>query len=200
MTTKRRKVASRSRTPAIDPVVTEIIRNGVIAVTEEMKTNLMRTAYNIIIYEALDFTTGLFTPEGETVSIGIGLPMFIRGMAETVKAKIKHFGIREHQAGRHLRHQRRLHHRQPSQPHDLHAADLSQGQARRIFLLHGPLARYRRPDRRHDHRHLLGRAAGSDRQVSGPGPSSIRLSSTSSSKMCASRAAPWATCVRRSQR
>jgi N-methylhydantoinase B len=78
--------------PRIDPVVTEIVRNGVIAVTEEMKTNLMRTAYNIIIYEALDFTTGLFTPQGETISIGIGLPMFIRGMAETVKAKIRHFG------------------------------------------------------------------------------------------------------------
>src|SRR5258707_6088610 len=75
-----------------DPVVTEIVRNGVIAVTEEMKTNLMRTAYNIIIYEALDFTTGLFTPAGDTVSIGIGLPMFIRGMSETVKAKIRHFG------------------------------------------------------------------------------------------------------------
>ena len=75
-----------------DPVIAEIVRNGVIAVTEEMKTNLMRTAYNIIIYEALDFTTGLFTPRGETISIGIGLPMFIRGMAETVKAKIKHFG------------------------------------------------------------------------------------------------------------
>lgn len=76
----------------VDPVVTEIVRNGIIAVTEEMKTNLMRTAYNIIIYEALDFTTGLFTPQGETVSIGIGLPMFIRGMAETVKAKIRRFG------------------------------------------------------------------------------------------------------------
>src|ERR1700709_2160619 len=75
----------------IDPVITEIVRNGLIAVTEEMKTNLMRTAYNIVIYEALDFTTGLFTPEGNTVSIGIGLPMFIRGMSETVKAKIKHF-------------------------------------------------------------------------------------------------------------
>jgi N-methylhydantoinase B len=75
-----------------DPVVTEIVRNGVIAVTEEMKTNLMRTAYNMIIYEALDFTTGLFTPDGETISIGIGLPMFIRGMSETVKAKIRHFG------------------------------------------------------------------------------------------------------------
>jgi N-methylhydantoinase B len=79
-----------------DPVVTEIVRNGVIAVTEEMKTNLMRTAYNMIIYEALDFTTGLFTAAGETVSIGIGLPMFIRGMAETIKAERKHFGADIH--------------------------------------------------------------------------------------------------------
>src|SRR5437764_2348323 len=86
-------IARKRRDPHnIDPVITEIVRNGVIAVTEEMKTNLMRTAYNIIIYEALDFTTGLFTPRGETISIGIGLPMFIRGMAETVKAKIAHFG------------------------------------------------------------------------------------------------------------
>ena len=76
----------------VDAVLTEIVRNGVIAVTEEMKTNLMRTAYNMIIYEALDFTVGLYTPEGETVSIGLGLPSFIRGMAETVKAKLKHFG------------------------------------------------------------------------------------------------------------
>jgi len=77
----------------IDPVVTEIIRNGFIAATEEMKTNLMRTAYNMIIYEALDFTVGLFDRDGNTVSIGIGLPMFIRGMSETIKAKIRHFGL-----------------------------------------------------------------------------------------------------------
>ena len=57
----RSRLGSRRK---VDPVVTEIVRNGVIAVTEEMKTNLMRTAYNIIIYEALDFTTGLFTPRG----------------------------------------------------------------------------------------------------------------------------------------
>src|ERR1700675_2683788 len=77
----------------LDPVIAEIVRNGVIAVTEEMKTDLMRTAYNMIIYEAIDFPVGLFTAEGQTVSIGLGLPMFIRGMAETVKAKIRHFGI-----------------------------------------------------------------------------------------------------------
>jgi N-methylhydantoinase B len=80
------------RNATADPVLVEIIRNGVMAVTEEMKTNLMRTAYNMIIYEALDFTVGIFTKDGDTVSIGLGLPMFIRGMSETVKAKIRHFG------------------------------------------------------------------------------------------------------------
>jgi N-methylhydantoinase B len=80
------------RRPAADPVVTEIVRNGLVAITEEMKTNLMRTAYNMIIYEALDFTVGLFDRAGNTVSIGIGLPMFIRGMSNTVKRMIEHFG------------------------------------------------------------------------------------------------------------
>jgi N-methylhydantoinase B len=91
---KKSSVKKKSARRKVDPVTVEIVRNGVLAVTEEMKTNLMRTAYNMIIYEALDFTTGLFTTKGETVSIGIGLPMFIRGMAETVKAKIKHFGLK----------------------------------------------------------------------------------------------------------
>src|SRR6266853_466754 len=93
------RAKKRARKTKADPVMTEIVRNGLVAVTEEMKTNLMRTAYNIIIYEALDFTTGLFTPQGETISIGIGLPMFIRGMAETVKAKIRHFGTKTMRPG-----------------------------------------------------------------------------------------------------
>ena len=76
-----------------DPVITEIVRNCLVAATEEMKTILMRTAYNMIIYEALDFTVGLFDAEGNTLSIGIGLPMFIRGMSETIKAKIRHLGV-----------------------------------------------------------------------------------------------------------
>ncbi len=82
---------SRKTVARPDAVLTEIVRNGVLGVTEEMKTNLTRTAYNLIIYEALDFTVGLYTAQGETISIGMGLPMFIRGMAETIKAKLAHF-------------------------------------------------------------------------------------------------------------
>src|SRR6188508_1662460 len=86
------KTAPKATRKAANPVVTEIVRNGLVAVTEEMKINLMRTAYNMIIYEALDFTVGLFDARGNIVSIGLGLPMFIRGMSETVRAKLKHFG------------------------------------------------------------------------------------------------------------
>src|SRR6266571_6997689 len=72
----------------VDAITAEIIRNAVVAITDEMKTNLMRTAYNMIIYEALDFTVGLFDAEGNTISIGLGLPMFIRGLSDAIKAKL----------------------------------------------------------------------------------------------------------------
>ena len=81
-----------TRAQRADPVVTEIVRNAVIAITEEMKTNLMRTAYSMVIYEAQDFTVGLFDARGGIISIGIGLPTFIRGMSDTVKAMLNHFG------------------------------------------------------------------------------------------------------------
>ncbi|HWP28717.1 MAG TPA: hydantoinase B/oxoprolinase family protein [Chloroflexota bacterium] len=79
-------------TQVVDPVTVEIVRNALVAITDEMKTNLMRTAYNMIIYEALDFTVGLFDAQGNTVSIGLGLPMFIRGLSDAIKAKLAHFG------------------------------------------------------------------------------------------------------------
>jgi len=100
---KSRKAASRrSATPRgtrarkrVDPVVTEIVRNAVVAITEEMKTNLMRTAYSMIIYEAQDFTVGLFNTRGEIISIGIGLPTFVRGISDTIQAMLEHFGAED---------------------------------------------------------------------------------------------------------
>jgi N-methylhydantoinase B len=76
----------------VDPITAEIVRSGLVAITDEMKTNLMRTAYNMIIYEALDFTVGLFDADGNTVSIGLGLPMFIRGISDAIKAKLRYYG------------------------------------------------------------------------------------------------------------
>mgnify|MGYP000727002452 FL=1 len=82
----------KTRKLKADPIAAELIRNSLVAATEEMKSVLMRTSYNMIIYEALDFTVGLFDRHGQTLSIGLGLPMFIRGMSDVVKAKLAHWG------------------------------------------------------------------------------------------------------------
>src|SRR3569832_2083081 len=84
---------------APDAITAEVIRSAVVAITDEMKTNLMRTAYNQIIYEALDFTVGLFDADGETISIGLGLPMFIRGLSDAIKAKLAFYGLAEIEPG-----------------------------------------------------------------------------------------------------
>jgi N-methylhydantoinase B len=76
----------------IDAFTAEVIRSAVVAITGEMKTNLMRTAYHTIIYEAEDFTVGLFDADGNTISIGLGLPMFIRGLSDAIRAKIAFWG------------------------------------------------------------------------------------------------------------
>ena len=47
---------------AVDAFTAEVIRNAVVAITGEMKTNLMRTAHSSMIYEAEDFTVGLGLP------------------------------------------------------------------------------------------------------------------------------------------
>jgi N-methylhydantoinase B len=94
MTANAQSITDRQPLTAetVDPVTVELVRNGLIAASEEMKTVLMRTAYNMIIYEALDFTVGLFDAKGQTLSISLGLPMFIRGMGDTVRAKVAHYG------------------------------------------------------------------------------------------------------------
>lgn len=76
----------------IDPITAEILHCAFVSITDEMKTNLMRTAYNLIIYEAQDFTVGLFNPNGDTISVGLGLPMFVGGLSDAIKAKLDFYG------------------------------------------------------------------------------------------------------------
>src|SRR5437867_9049200 len=83
----------------VDAFTAEVIRSALVAITGEMKTNLMRTAYHTIIYEAEDFTVGRIDADGNTISIGLGLPMFIRGLSDAIKAKIAFWGRKSIEPG-----------------------------------------------------------------------------------------------------
>ena len=78
--------------PTINPITLEIIRNGFVAAADEMKINLMRTSYNPIIYEVLDFSVGIFDRNGDIISQASGLPIFLGNLGEAIKTIIKDLG------------------------------------------------------------------------------------------------------------
>ena len=154
-----------SRADLADPITTEIIRSAFVAITDEMKTNLMRTAHNPVIYEALDYTVGLFDATGDTLSIGLGLPSFIGGLADSIRAKLAFYGEDGFEPndilltndpyimGSHLNH---LVFTQP-------IFDFGK-EASRFRVDDGALAGYRRNALGNDDRHLFGGAAASHLQ------------------------------------
>jgi N-methylhydantoinase B len=77
---------------AIDPITVEVIRHGLIAAADEMKINLMRTAYNTVIYEVLDFSVGLFDRSGQMISQTSGLPIFLGNLGEAVRCLLRDVG------------------------------------------------------------------------------------------------------------
>ncbi len=80
--------------PSVSPITLEIIRHGLVAAADEMKINLMRTAYNTVIYEVLDFSVGLFDRDGNMISQTSGLPIFLGNLGETVRTLKQDVGER----------------------------------------------------------------------------------------------------------
>src|SRR4051795_9191176 len=74
------------------PIVTQIIRNGLVSVTNEMKIDLMRSSYNPIIHEMLDFSVGLFTEKAETLAQAAGLPQFLCDMPNAIRSIVDDIG------------------------------------------------------------------------------------------------------------
>jgi N-methylhydantoinase B len=56
--------------PALNPVLFEVIRNRLVAITEEMRIALQSVSGSPTVTEASDFFTGLFLPDGSVVSMG----------------------------------------------------------------------------------------------------------------------------------
>lgn len=84
---------------SVDPITVEVIRHGLAAASDEMKINLMRTAYNPIIYEVLDFSVGLFDASGDMVAQSAGLPIFLGNLTPSVKQIMEDVGTENMRPG-----------------------------------------------------------------------------------------------------
>lgn len=76
----------------IDPITAQVIRSAFVAVAEEMKLTLVRTAYNPLIYEIHDFAAAVITAKGEMMAQSAGLPFFLLSLPATVKNGVKTLG------------------------------------------------------------------------------------------------------------
>lgn len=76
----------------IDPITAQIIRSALVAVAQEMKLTLVRTAYNPLIYEVHDFATAVISAKGEMLAQSEGLPFFLLSLPATVENGLKAIG------------------------------------------------------------------------------------------------------------
>src|SRR5882724_8529979 len=78
----------------IDVVLAEIIRNRLVAATEEMAKTLIRTAYNPLLYEVQDFSITILSADGDIWAETPGVIVFSQASPDAVKAGIRRWGGR----------------------------------------------------------------------------------------------------------
>jgi N-methylhydantoinase B len=82
-----------------DPITVEIIRNAFTAIATEMNANLARSAFSPVIYEMKDCSVALFNERAELLGQSTGLPIFLGGLDEALKATINHVGLANFEPG-----------------------------------------------------------------------------------------------------
>ena len=80
----------------VDAVTLEVIRHGLIAGAEQMATSIERSAHSQVIREMLDYSTGIFAPDGGIVAQSTRIPMHLNSMTRALRTILgRHFPIEE---------------------------------------------------------------------------------------------------------
>ena len=81
---------------SIDPITLEVLTQGLISIVREMRATVCRTASSVAIYDAKDFSCGLFAPDSQVVAqsedIGshvVPLPWSVRSAMEKLGHDLK---------------------------------------------------------------------------------------------------------------
>ena len=77
---------------AIDPITLEVVTEGLISVVREMRATVFRTARSVAIYEARDFSCGLFDAQGQVVAQSEDIGSHVVPMPWTVEAALAKLG------------------------------------------------------------------------------------------------------------
>ncbi len=78
--------------PGVDPITLEVVTQGLISIVREMRATVMRTAKSVAIYEAKDFSCGLFAPDSQVVAQSNDIGSHVVPMPWSVRAAMAKLG------------------------------------------------------------------------------------------------------------
>lgn len=76
----------------IDPITLEVVTEGLISVVREMRATVFRTARSVAIYEARDFSCGLFDARGQVVAQSEDIGSHVVPLPWSVEASLARMG------------------------------------------------------------------------------------------------------------
>ena len=83
----------------LDPITVEVVRAALNAAAERMRLTMIKTAYNHIISESLDFGCAIFDANVQMIAQGIGLPVFQGHLGFPIEATLADRGVEAFREG-----------------------------------------------------------------------------------------------------
>jgi N-methylhydantoinase B len=75
-----------------DPITREIVNNALLSIADTMAMTVVRTARSAVVKDGMDFSTALFTADGQQVAQGLTLPAHLGSMAPVLEGIKRRFG------------------------------------------------------------------------------------------------------------
>ena len=76
----------------IDPVTTEVVRNALETIAEEMGNALRRTALSVVVKDMRDYSCAVFDPRGRMIAAALDIPSLLASMAPALQAALEKWG------------------------------------------------------------------------------------------------------------
>ncbi|POR49205.1 hydantoinase B/oxoprolinase family protein [Bosea psychrotolerans] len=75
----------------IDPIRLEVIRNALVAASEEMSITIWRTSRSTVVREILDFSTAVFDAQGNNIAQSARIPVHLNSMSDCLRTILDRF-------------------------------------------------------------------------------------------------------------
>ena len=82
-----------TRREVVDPITTEVIRNKLEGIANEMELTLLKSSFSPIVKEGLDTSASLFTATGETLAQACAIPVHLATLIPALQTMLAKYPL-----------------------------------------------------------------------------------------------------------